>query len=293
VDELPNLVVDLAGGAVEALAGANRGMTDERAKLSRTGAGATPLSAIGRGIFTEGLRKTFGGVEVVAGLTLSVAPGEIYGLIGPNGAGKSTTFRMLTGLIRPDEGRIFIDRIPIQDEPLPARRRLGVLGGGTPLYARLTVREALTYSGRLYGMEPGAIRERIVLLSAALGLEPLLDRWCEHLSMGERQRSAIARAVLHDPSVLLLDEPTSGLDVLASRALREFILLERTRGRAVLFSTHYLAEAELLCQRVGLLYRGSLVAEGPPAEVRAAMGADTLEEAFLRYVARSDAAGRP
>ena len=142
------------------------------------------------------------------------------------------------------------------------------------------------------GLAPAAVDERIAVVSAALDLAAILDRRCEGLSTGLRQRVSIARAVLHDPPVLILDEPTVGLDVLASRFLRDFVRAERDRGKAVIFSTHYLAEAELLCDRIGLLHRGRLLREGTPAALRAeAGGATSLEEAFLRLVEALE--GRP
>jgi sodium transport system ATP-binding protein len=139
-------------------------------------------------------------------------------------------------------------------------------------------------------MSRDATAARVDALVGALALAPFVDRRCESLSTGERQRVSIARAVLHDPEVLILDEPTAGLDVLASRFLRDFVRAERDRGKAVLFSTHYLAEAELLCDRIGLLHQGSLLAEGTPPALRdAADGAPSLEEAFLRLVGRKAA----
>jgi sodium transport system ATP-binding protein len=142
----------------------------------------------------------------------------------------------------------------------------------------------LQYFGRIHGMSGAALCSRIATLAGWLGFENLLDRRCDGLSTGEQQRVSLARAVLHDPPVLILDEPTSGLDVLASRSLRDFVGRERAQGKAVLFSTHYLAEAELLCDRIGLIFRGRLLREGTPASIRAEFAATTLEEAFLKLV---------
>ena len=139
----------------------------------------------------------------------------------------------------------------------------------------------LDYFGQIHGLSRTEIGKRVMALAPALALESILDRRCETLSTGERQRVSIARAVLHDPPVLILDEPTSGLDVLASRFMRDFICSERKRGKAVLFSTHYLAEAELLCDRIGFLHHGRLLCEGSPSDIRAKTGKNTLEEAFL------------
>ena len=228
--------------------------------------------------------KSFGALRAVVDLTLSVVPGEIYGLLGPNGAGKTTALRMLAGLLQPSSGQALL--LGLEAGSLQAKTRMGFLSGSTGLYARLTPRETLQYFGRIHGLSGVDLRCRIATLAGWLGLESLLDRRCESLSSGERQRVSLARAVLHDPPVLILDEPTSGLDVLASRSLRDFVGSERSRGKAVLFSTHYLAEAELLCDRIGLLFRGRLLREGTPGSIRAECGATTLEEAFLKLVDR-------
>jgi sodium transport system ATP-binding protein len=242
------------------------------------------------GIAVEALVKAFGTKIAVDGLTFAVAPGEIYGLLGPNGAGKTTTLRILAGILTPTSGTARVAGIDVAAEPLEVRRRLGFLTNTTGLYARLTGREVLAYFGELYGLSAAAADARIAALARDLDLSGFYGRRCEALSTGERQRISIARAVLHDPPVLVFDEPTAGLDVLASRFLRAFVAVERDRGKAVVFSTHYLAEAELLCDRIGLLHRGRLLAEGTPATLRALAGnAASLEEAFLRLVADESA----
>ena len=227
--------------------------------------------------------KSFGEVVAVAEVSLSIPEGEIYGLLGPNGAGKTTALRMLAGLLAPTSGEASIAGCAAST--VEAKRRLGYLSGSTGLFGRLTSREVLAYFGRIHDLSLGTIERRISELVPALALASILDRRCEALSTGERQRVSIARAVLHDPPVLILDEPTSGLDVLASRFMRDFVRSERARGKAVLFSTHYLAEAELLCDRIGFLHRGRLLCEGTPAEVRSRTGTSTLEEAFLALAA--------
>jgi len=236
-------------------------------------------------VAVDSLRKTFGATVAVADLSFTIAPGEIYGLLGPNGAGKTTTLRILIGILVPTRGNVRVAGIDVVKDAATVRRRLGFLTNTTGLYPRLTGRELLRYFGRLHGLAPDAAAARIETLAGALQLGPFFDRRCEALSTGERQRLSIARAVLHDPAVLVLDEPTAGLDVLASHFLRDFVRAERDRGKAVVFSTHYLAEAELLCDRIGLLHRGRLIAEGTPQALRAAAGdAPSLEQAFLRLV---------
>ncbi len=253
-----------------------------------------------QGVAIENLVKTFGDLTAVDGLSLTVAPGEIYGLLGPNGAGKTTTLRVLAGILTATSGRVVIDGIQASTASHEAKRRVGFLTGTTGLYARLTARELLTYFGRLNGMDTGAVAGRIDSIARALDFGALLDRRCETLSTGNRQRVSVARAVLHDPAVLVLDEPTVGLDVLASRFLRDFVRAERARGKAIVFSTHYLAEAELLCDRVGLMYRGRMLAEGTPASLRASAASapgtapvSSLEEAFLALVAASEGTREP
>jgi sodium transport system ATP-binding protein len=235
------------------------------------------------------LTKAFGGVRAVDGLSLAVASGEIYGLLGPNGAGKTTALRMLAGLLAPTGGRALLKGVDVAAQPQRAKAQLGFLSASTGLYARLSARELFDYFGRLHGLTPEAVAHRTGVLTGALDLGRVLDRRCETLSTGEKQRVSLARAVFHDPPVMILDEPTSGLDVLASRFLRDFVRAERDRGKAIIFSTHYLAEAELLCDRIGLLFRGSLLREGTPGALRAEAGAATLEEAFLTFVGLSEA----
>ena len=239
-------------------------------------------------IRAESLAKRFGDVPAVAGIDFDVAPGEIYGLIGPNGAGKTTTLRMMAGLMRPSAGSAWIGDAETSRDAISVRARVGYLTGSTGLYARLSVGEFLSYFGRLHGIAEAGLAGRIAALATALDFVTLLDRRCGALSTGERQRVSLARAVLHDPPALILDEPTAGLDVLASRVALDFIRAAAAGGKAILFSTHYMTEAELLCGRIGLIHRGRLLEEGTPAEVMRRAGARTLEEAFLRRVAEPE-----
>jgi sodium transport system ATP-binding protein len=235
-------------------------------------------------ILVEELSKVFGGSLAVAGVSFRVAPGEVYGLLGPNGAGKTTTLRMLAGLMRPSGGRAAICGHDIEQQPHEAKRNLGFQTGSTGLYERLTPPEVLTYFGRLFGVERTALRSRVEELIETLGVGRLRARRCGSLSTGEKQRVSLARAMVHDPQVLIFDEPTAGLDVVASRFVADVVTRARERGRAVLLSTHYMAEAELLCDRIGLLHHGRLLREGTPEELKAEQGARSLEEAFLRLI---------
>ncbi|MCB9556649.1 MAG: ABC transporter ATP-binding protein [Deltaproteobacteria bacterium] len=250
------------------------------------------MSALtGAGIEARGLLKMFEDVVAVAELDLTIDRGQVYGLIGPNGAGKTTTQRMLAGLLQPTAGEISIAGQDPLRSPLEVKRRVGFLTASTGLYGRLTPRELADFFGRLYGLQRAEIRQRVSELAEELGLEELLDRRCERLSSGQRQRVSLLRATLHRPAVLILDEPTARLDVLASRSVARFIAEQRNAGATVLLSTHYLSEAELLCDRVGLLHCGRLLAEGTPAALRGEHS--TLEAAFLAAVERGERAAGP
>jgi len=249
------------------------------------------------GIQVEDLHKRFGDNQAVQGLSFEVQRGEIYGLLGPNGAGKTTTLRVVAGLLAPTAGCVRVAGIDVATDPILARRHLGFFTGSAGLYARLTARELLTHTAELFDvLQPKA---RLKALSQELDLEAFWDRRCEVLSTGQKQRVSLARALVHDPPALILDEPTSGLDVLASQSFRQIVSAARDEGKAIILCTHYMAEAELLCDRVGLMHAGRLIAEGTPQDLRAETGAQTLEETFLWRVApetrasKSDSKTRP
>lgn len=230
------------------------------------------------------LRKTFDQFEAVCGLSFSVAGGEIFGLLGPNGAGKTTALRMLVGLLAPTSGKAWVDGIWVAQDPQQARKRLGFLTGSAGLYGRLTPREVLEHTAAMHDIPVAKSRQRMEEVIEALDLGDFINKRCETLSTGQKQRASLARAVIHDPPALVLDEPTSGVDVLASHGLRKFVSSERARGKAIIMSTHYLTEAELMCDRVGFMHRGKMLCEGTPESVRAKAQAKSLEEAFLRLV---------
>jgi len=230
------------------------------------------------------LHKRFGSVRAVEGVSFQAIDGQITGLLGPNGAGKTTTLRMLYTLMQPDDGQVLIDGIDAQLEPLRARRRLGVLPDARGLYKRLTARENIEYFAALHEIEPAVAGPRIDRLLATLGMEDIAARRTDGFSQGQRVKTAIARALVHDPHNIVLDEPTNGLDVLATRALRQFLQRLRDDGRCVLFSTHIMQEVAALCDRVVIIARGTVVAQGTPDELRAAAGESNLEEAFMRLI---------
>ena len=230
------------------------------------------------------LRKRFGTIEAVRDASFVARDGEITGLLGPNGAGKSTTLRMLYGVITPDGGSARIDGIDMLGETSAARAHLGVLTHAAGLYNNLTARENIGYFGSLHGIASEDLRERTAELSRSLGMDDFLERRVKGFSQGQRLKVALARALVHDPGNLILDEPTNGLDVMATRVLREMLGELKAQGRCILFSTHVMQEVAALCDRVVIIGRGRVLADGTPRDIRAASGADSLEEAFLRVL---------
>jgi len=237
-------------------------------------------------LVAEGLVKRFGPVAAVDGVSLTVSPGEVVGLLGPNGAGKTTTLRMLAGILTPDSGAVRVGGVDIHDQPLDAKRRLGFLSGDTQLYQRLTTREVLRYFGRLYGMADAQVDARSARLVEDLEMKEFADRPCGTLSSGQKQRANIARAFLHEPVLLVLDEPTVALDVISGQFIVESIRRQREAGRAVLFSTHIMSEAEYLCDRILLLHRGRIIDEGALEDLLARSGCGNLTDAFLSRIGR-------
>lgn len=222
--------------------------------------------------------------QAVAGVSFRVEAGQIYGLLGPNGAGKTTTLRILSGLLRPTGGRAIINGADVTVDPHAAKGSIGFLTANTGLYQRLSPRELLPYFGELNGLDHETIRHRTDELIDWLGIGPFADVRCGALSTGQKQRTNIARALVANPPVLILDEPTLGLDVLSNRIILDFIRRERDRGKAILLSTHYLDEAETLCNRIGLLHEGRLIAEGDMPHLRQISGQQRLSDVFLALV---------
>lgn len=242
-------------------------------------------------IVADGLRKEFLAsrgrtVEAVRGASFSVDAGEIFGLLGPNGAGKTTLLRMLATIITPTSGTCRVAGLQASENASEVRRRLGFLSGNTKLYGRLTAEEVLRYFGRLYGMAERRIEERIVEVADLLDMHRFIDRRCEALSTGETQRVSIARVILHDPPVLILDEPTLGLDIITSRTIVDFIREAKGRGHTIILSTHIMTEAELLCDRVGLIHDGTILSVGTLDALYAETGTSNLHDAFLTSVDR-------
>jgi sodium transport system ATP-binding protein len=232
----------------------------------------------------EQLHKRFGTRIAVEDVSFSAHDGQITGLLGPNGAGKTTTLRMLYALLRPDSGRVTVDGIDAALQPLEVRRRLGVLPDARGLYKRLSARENIAYFAQLHGMEPQLIRQRSDALIQALAMQEIAERRVEGFSQGERVKTAIARALVHDPRHIVLDEPTNGLDVMATRGLRDFLRQLKSEGRCVLFSTHIMQEVAALCDRIVIIAGGRVVADGTPEALRELAGEHSLEEAFVKLI---------
>lgn len=239
-------------------------------------------------IEVQHLRKAFGSglreVVAVDGVSFRAEDGAITGLLGPNGAGKTTTLRMLYTLMRPDRGRVLVDDVDPAQDPGEVRRRIGVLPDARGIYKRLTARENVAYFGRLQGLDDAAIAARMESLVTALDMADFADRRAEGYSQGQRTKTAIARALVHDPRNVILDEPTNGLDVMTTRSMRAFLRGLRAEGRCVLFSSHIMQEVAALCDRIVVIAQGRVVADGTPEELRAQTGLANLEDAFVKVI---------
>jgi sodium transport system ATP-binding protein len=228
------------------------------------------------------LEKTLGKNRVLRGISLEAGSGEIFGLLGPNGAGKTTTLRIICTLLTPDVGSVEVLGFDSRSAPEEVRRRVGVVTADIGVYPRLSARENIVYFAELSGVLDGELKTRVDTVLERLDMVPFANQRAESLSSGQKQKVAIARAIVHDPEVLMFDEPTSNLDVLASREIRNFMVESRDRGKCVIFSTHVLHDAERLCDRVTILHEGTVVATGPTADVRGSHR--DLEDAFLELV---------
>jgi sodium transport system ATP-binding protein len=237
-------------------------------------------------IEAQALEKSFrtktGVMKAVDGVSFVARDGEITGLLGPNGAGKTTTLRMLYTLMTPDRGSVRVDGKDGRDDD--ARKALGVLPDARGIYKRWSARENVEYFARLQGVPEALAHTRLQKLAQALQMDSILERRAEGFSQGERTKTAIARALIHDPRNVILDEPTNGLDVMTTRALRTFIRGLKAEGRCVLFSSHIMQEVVALCDRIIVIAKGRVVAEGTTEELRARTGEAQLEDAFVKLI---------
>jgi ABC-2 type transport system ATP-binding protein len=238
------------------------------------------------------LRKHFGGIQALGGVSFRIAPGELLGYLGPNGSGKSTTVKIIAGLLDPTSGRVALDGADVADDPAVFRRRLGFVPEEPYLYTHLTALEYLRLVGLLRDLPPAALDHRILTLLELLDLEHAIYGTLSGFSKGMRQRVLLAAALLHDPDLLVLDEPFSGLDVSASLMLRALLQALRRRGKMILLSSHRMDVVETLCPRVVILHRGHVVAEGSPQELSAARLSASFEEVFAAVTEQEDYAAR-
>ena len=230
-------------------------------------------------------RKTPKLVQAMQCVDLHAPNGRITGLLGPNGAGKTTTLRMLGGLFAPDAGSLHVDGIDATAQPRQALARMGILGDAHGLYPRLTARENIVYFGRLQGMAADAAHARAEELARLLDMGAILERRTEGFSQGERMKTALARALVHDPANIVLDEPTNGLDVLATRALREtlrFLASPAGGSKCIVFSTHIMPEVQQLCDHVVVMAHGRSVAQGSVEALMAQTGHTNFEDCFVQ-----------
>jgi sodium transport system ATP-binding protein len=233
--------------------------------------------------------KKRGEIRAADAVTLRVQPGQIYGLLGANGAGKTTTLRMIATLLRPTSGTAVVAGHDVVREPDRVRADVGFLATSTALYGRLTAREMIAYFGRLNGLDEPSVRARVRLLADELEMHDFLDRRCEKLSTGMKQKTSIARMLVHDPQVMIFDEPTVGLDVMTARSIVRFVRDCRSRGKTVIYSTHVMSEAERLCDVIGIIHGGALRAEGTVAQLKARTGETDLEECFVKIACPEEA----
>jgi sodium transport system ATP-binding protein len=235
-------------------------------------------------IVVKNLRKSFGDVKAVNGISFEARDGEITGLLGPNGAGKTTTLRMLYSLLPPDDGEIRIDGMDPTRDAMEIKRTLGVVPDSRGLYSRLTARENITYYGELHGMSRKAIEERIASLTETLDMSDFIERRTEGFSQGQRVKVAIARAMVHQPQTVLMDEPSNGLDVMSTRALRHYIRNLKSEGHSVVLSTHIMQEVAALCDHIVIIAQGEVAANGTAEELLERSGCTSLEDAFVKLI---------
>lgn len=245
-------------------------------------------------IRVDRLTKTFDDLQgkfvALRGVSFEVRPGEVFGLLGPNGAGKTTCLRMLSTVLRPTSGTAVVAGYDVATHPEEVRARIGFMSNNTGIYDRMTAWEMVEYFGRLYGIPEPKLQPRIHEIFDRLHMHDFREVLCSKLSTGMKQKVSIARTIVHDPPVLIFDEPTSGLDVLVARKVIDEIKLLRDQDKCIIYSTHIMSEVERLCQRIGIIYKGELLAIGAPDELRERYQQPNLEELFFALIDQSNAA---
>ncbi|NQZ58498.1 MAG: ATP-binding cassette domain-containing protein [Lentisphaeraceae bacterium] len=231
-------------------------------------------------VFTN---KDSNDITAVDCLNFEAKAGEIIAVLGMNGAGKSTTLRMLSSILTPTSGSIELNGQDLHNEELNIRSNIGFLSGSTGLYKRLTARETIRFFAQLNGMSKKDIASNIEKIATLMNMHDFLDRHCEKLSTGQKQKVNIARTIIHQPSLLILDEATTGLDVVAKQSIINFIQQMKNDQRVILFSTHHMDEVEALCEKVIILHKGKLIASGLTSEVPAKLGYNKMSDIFAAY----------
>jgi sodium transport system ATP-binding protein len=224
----------------------------------------------------------------LAGISFDAVPGQIYGLLGPNGAGKTTALRILSTVLRPTDGTATVNGYDVVTQAPLVRRQIGFVSANTGIYDRMTAVEMVEHFGRLNGLEEDRLAERIATVFDRLKMNDIRDLLCSKMSTGMRQKVSIARAIVHDPPVVIFDEPTNGLDVLVARALLETVIELRDHLKCIVFSTHIMREAEKLCDRIAIVDHGSILAEGTLRQLQERYGEKDLEELFFRLIQTGD-----
>lgn len=235
------------------------------------------------------LTKTYDDIQkgtftAVNAINFRAHAGQIYGLLGPNGAGKTTVLRILSTVLTPTSGNATINGLDVQRDAEKVRHQIGFVSNNTAVYERMTALEMVEYFGRLYGLSASEVRERANQIFDQLAMHEIRDRLCSKMSTGMRQKVSIARALVHDPPVLIFDEATVGLDVIVARSLLKIIAQLREQGKCIIFSTHIMREVEKLCDRVAIMNRGQILAEGSVAELQDEHNEKDLEELFFQLL---------
>jgi len=232
-------------------------------------------------VITENLKKNYNSFAALDGVSFSIKKGEVFGLLGPNGAGKTTTIRILSGMLKPTSGSALIMGNDAERKPVEVKKSIGVVPETSNLYPELTSFENLLFAGRLYGMKSEKAGTRTDELLESFGLKEKRDVLFAKLSSGMKRRLTMAASLIHEPPVLFLDEPTTGLDVMSARALREIIQSLKQKGITILLTTHYIEEADRLCDRIAIIVKGRIVAIDTPETLKKSVSASSLEDAFV------------
>ena len=230
------------------------------------------------------LIKSYGRVRALNGVSFSVNDGEVFALLGPNGAGKTTTISIILGILEPDSGEVYVDGEKVSSKNPEYREKIGAVLEENGIYERLKVRESLEFWGEIYGLSKEEIRARIEEIAEYLDMKDFVNKRGNELSRGMRQKGALARALLTHPKILILDEPTDGLDVPSREMFKKIILKEKENGRAILYSTHVMAEAEEISDRIAIIHQGNIVATGTLEELRSKFQEDKLEKIFIKAI---------